>query len=828
MLSGTGTFTVSADYQDGNSRSGINMDQAVTILGDRLGSLTVGASSVPPPVVGNLTVTPSMLNFAAQAGGPNPANQVLSIGSTQGQVEWEAIPSVPWLTATASGAFTPASLTVGANTAGMPAGTYTASILLNSIDSNEILLPVTLNVSGAGGSALTVTPASLAFSGTQGGMNPLPQGLSIGSTGAALSWSASDNAPWLSLTAASGTTPSGTMAAVNLAGLAAGSYSATITVSSPSAAPVNVPVTLSVAAPPAGGSLTVDPSVFNLSAPAGGPAPSVQVLNIGSTGAPLNWSVADDQPWLALGPTNGTTPGATNLTISVATLTAGSYSAVITVSAAGVPAVSVPVNLTITPVLPGAPEVNGFNPVSGPVGTSVEILGLNFANATAVSFNNVPAPPPVLLRNGNLQTTVPSGATTGLIRVTNPAGTGASFTPFTVTGMGPTITDINPKSGPRGTAVTIFGGNLSGASAAFGGSPASVVPAGDNFLLATVPMGAPSGSVAVTATKNGITATSPFNFSVTADTQAGLTATPSLTFNAQVGQPNPPAQAFVIDSSPAGAAYSWSVAEDAAWLSLSPTTGTTPGNTQAFVNIAGLLAGTYTATITVSSPTAANSPITRPVTLNVAPSTPSGQLAVTPASITATTAVGVEPPIRTLTITSTGSPLNWSVTSSVPWITFSASAGTTPGSTFASFNTAAFPAGTYSANIMISAPGASTLTVPVTITIGSGGGGGGTLSVRVMQPNGGEFFQTGQTVAIQWTSTGAVAHDIAYSLNGLTFTSLATSYTASSTTYMWRIPTNLVPSQEERPLWVRVIARASTGATAEDRSDAFATVFNPF
>jgi IPT/TIG domain len=89
-------------------------------------------------------------------------------------------------------------------------------------------------------------------------------------------------------------------------------------------------------------------------------------------------------------------------------------------------------NFTVTGA--GAPTITSFNPTSGPVGTSVTINGTNFTGATAVSFNNVNAPGFSVNGAGTkITVAVPTGATTGPIRVTTPSGTATSSTNFTVT-----------------------------------------------------------------------------------------------------------------------------------------------------------------------------------------------------------------------------------------------------------------------------------------------------------------------------------------------------------------------------------------------------------
>lgn len=79
---------------------------------------------------------------------------------------------------------------------------------------------------------LAVSPATLSFSGTVGGTNPLSQNISVSNAGTGtLAWSMSDNADWLTLIPVSGQNNSTVSAAVSLAGLIAGTYNAVITAS---------------------------------------------------------------------------------------------------------------------------------------------------------------------------------------------------------------------------------------------------------------------------------------------------------------------------------------------------------------------------------------------------------------------------------------------------------------------------------------------------------------------------------------------------------------------------------------------------------------------
>jgi subtilisin family serine protease len=90
---------------------------------------------------------------------------------------------------------------------------------------------------------------------------------------------------------------------------------------------------------------------------------------------------------------------------------------------------------------PSPVTISSFNPTSGPVGTLVVIYGAGFTGATSVTFNLVPASFTVD-SDTQITATVPTGATTGTIAVTTPAGTGISATPFTVAQPAPHLTGV--------------------------------------------------------------------------------------------------------------------------------------------------------------------------------------------------------------------------------------------------------------------------------------------------------------------------------------------------------------------------------------------------
>ncbi len=78
------------------------------------------------------------------------------------------------------------------------------------------------------------------------------------------------------------------------------------------------------------------------------------------------------------------------------------------------------------------PIINSFTPLSGSIGSPVVIMGANFFGVTAITFNGVPANNFAVNSPTQITVFVPTGASSGLIRVTAAGGIGVSAEPFTV------------------------------------------------------------------------------------------------------------------------------------------------------------------------------------------------------------------------------------------------------------------------------------------------------------------------------------------------------------------------------------------------------------
>jgi len=118
--------------------------------------------------------------------------------------------------------------------------------------------------------------------------------------------------------------------------------------------------------------------------------------------------------------------------------TAAMTTAELSPQSGSVSAPSPPTNLRILDGLGATtPTITSFSPTSGLVGDSVTVTGTSFTGATAVRFNGTSANYTVSSPTA-IQTTVPAGATTGVISVTTAGGGVTSGTNFTIS-QPPTI-----------------------------------------------------------------------------------------------------------------------------------------------------------------------------------------------------------------------------------------------------------------------------------------------------------------------------------------------------------------------------------------------------
>jgi IPT/TIG domain/Phosphoesterase family len=237
------------------------------------------------------------------------------------------------------------------------------------------------------------------------------------------------------------------------------------------------------------------PTISSFTPSSGWPGTSVTVAGSGLAGT---IAVSFNGTAAAFSVTSGT-----QLT---ATVPAGASNGPISVTTAGGTASS---TSSFAVTSQPAPTITGVSPSSATVGSSVTISGSAFSGAVAVTFDNTAAAFSVV-SDSTITATVPSGALTGGISVTTPAGSGSSPATF---GVVPKISSFSPNAGKIGATVTITGSAFTGATAVtFNGAPAIFTVTSYSHITATVPAGATSGRIAVT-TPGGV-GTSSASFTV--------------------------------------------------------------------------------------------------------------------------------------------------------------------------------------------------------------------------------------------------------------------------------------------------------------------------
>jgi hypothetical protein len=161
--------------------------------------------------------------------------------------------------------------------------------------------------------------------------------------------------------------------------------------------------------------------------------------------------------------------------------------------------------------------ISEFIPNTGPVGTTVTIYGAAFSSTPSqntVTFHNNIAATVTSATPTQLVTTVPTGATTGTIKVVAPAGSATSTASFTVTSSNglPTITSFSPTIAAPGTPVTIDGTNFnttpSDDSLTVNVNKTYATAATSTTLTTSIPGIVTSGHVTVTTTVGSFTTTS--------------------------------------------------------------------------------------------------------------------------------------------------------------------------------------------------------------------------------------------------------------------------------------------------------------------------------
>jgi hypothetical protein len=156
----------------------------------------------------------------------------------------------------------------------------------------------------------------------------------------------------------------------------------------------------------------------------------------------------------------------------------------------------------------------------------------------------------------------------------------------------------------------------------------------------------------------------------------------------------------------------------ATWLSVTPTSGTTPAQFTVTADPTGMPVGIYNGTISVTP--ASGAPANFGVTMLV---TPSGYvtLSAAPSSLAFSAPLNGAAPSQSVTLNSSSASTSFRLTASAAsggtWLSVSPASGTAPAQVTVSVNPQGLAAGSYSGNILATPQGGMTMSIPVTLTV---------------------------------------------------------------------------------------------------------------
>ncbi len=187
-----------------------------------------------------------------------------------------------------------------------------------------------------------------------------------------------------------------------------------------------------------------------------------------------------------------------------------------------------------------------------------------------------------------------------------------------------------------------------------------------------------------------------------------LAVTPdTLYFNAIEDSTNPDDQVFTV-SEVGGAGIPFAASESASWFDINKNSGTTPDDIAVSVDINGLTAGGYFDSVTVTSDSAANSPVFAYISLNLQPAEVIDTLVVTPDTLYFTkTAGGPDPDPQSFFFDELhGNAIPYSLALDSTWFSLSKYGGTTPDSVVVYVEAGSMLEGSYLDSIQVSSDNA--------------------------------------------------------------------------------------------------------------------------
>jgi uncharacterized membrane protein len=648
--------------------------------------IAVGAKNGPQSIVVTFTVTApptlrlsaSTLSFAAVQNGAAPGTQTVNVsnsgGGTLGGIAASVAytgPTTGWLSATLSASTGSPTLTVGSTIGTLAAGTYAATITVTASGASNSPQTVVVTFVVSAQPAINLSSSALTFNLVRGNA-VAAQSVAVNNSGggklsgivATVRYGQAPSAGWLSVTSDATSTAANLTVTPAIGALADGTYNATIDVSADNAsnAPQSVAVTMVVAS---GGVIVLSSQSLTFGASTGGANPVSQVVNVTSSSGQVNgltttiiYAAGQPTGWLA-GTLNGvSSPASIAVQPTTGALPSGTYAATVRVAStnAGNSPLDIAVSFTVssTPAIGVAPATLSFSTMRGTEAATqvVAVSNVGGGNLTGLTAS----------------VTYQAGQPTGWLT----AALSAATAPSNLTAQA-LIGAL-----PNGT----YNATISVASASAGASPRSIAV---SFTIAAGPsIGVSTQSVAFAAPTGGAS-TAPQTFNITNTGSGSITGlTLAVAYTAQTG-----------------------------WLTASLNTTSAPSVLTLSAAPGSLVAGTYTATVSLSATGASNNPLPIAVTFTV--NAPPGLVLGSNSSSTSATRSSAANPVTTfVAVTRSGGGSLTGLTATVSgsgsgWLTVALNQTTTPATLTITTNANSLTPSTtaYTATITVASPDAS-------------------------------------------------------------------------------------------------------------------------
>ncbi|TFB09803.1 hypothetical protein E3V36_05645 [Candidatus Marinimicrobia bacterium MT.SAG.2] len=338
----------------------VNVNRAGLAHGDHMAIISIKSNGGDQEIIAklnidsnpSLSVSPQFLDF-----GETTIQDFLVIRNIgTGSLEWSITDDQDWLTSSLTTNSTTTSsdtVYVTVNRSGLAGGEYTGNIFISS-NGGDNDVSVGMKVSNPPVLNLSATSIDFGLTGTISNFSISNNG------GETLIWNMNQSENWISILPDSGTTTTETdiiNVTANRDSLAPGNHLGIISLSS-NGGNQDISVSLNIESEPI---LNVSPQSLDF-----GETELQKSLSITNQGAGiLSWTVSDDQDWITISPTTGTTTTETdlvNVTVDRTGLTGSGFTGSITVNSnGGVVNISVGMGVSEAPVLDVSPLIIDFD-----------------------------------------------------------------------------------------------------------------------------------------------------------------------------------------------------------------------------------------------------------------------------------------------------------------------------------------------------------------------------------------------------------------------------------------------------------------------------------